>query len=430
MLERIAEQLRTPTIVALLWMVALAQALRTATLLSGQDLRSDFSIIYVSAMVLRQRGDPYSADFDRITRQLGADTALVHRATDPPSFVLLTQPLAFLQPAAASKLWLAANAAFFALSLWLIVSEFPECGLTLVALAIIYPPVAIHFFFAQKNLVILLLVSAMIWLMNRSRHRSAGLCLALAVLMRLFPATIVGYLVVERRWLALRWCLAGLGIGILLTVWFIGLQRCLSFWDNGIQVAESPTFMVQNGNIALRAAIWRAFRLACGLSLTPELASLRSACVAMAEALLLGFTIRASFEFRHRDDPHWCVLSLWIVTSILMSPTVWPHYLVLMLIPFAALISAGSSGKLSARTQWASLVAYLGPFAACMIVGGADATSLARSPLLAAVSVGSTWFYVAFPNYIATYWCLVDLRRIDSREPLDVASGRSSSAVS
>ena len=100
--------------------------------------------------------------------------------------------------------------------------------MTFVALAILYPPLLNHFKFGQSQIVVLLCLVLMMSSLRRDNQPLAGILLAFASMLRVFPIMMVGYLVVERKWRALRWTAAGLATIGFLTLVLVGRSRSLT----------------------------------------------------------------------------------------------------------------------------------------------------------------------------------------------------------
>ena len=68
-----------------------------------------------------------------------------------------------------------------------------------------------------------------------------------------------------------------------------------------------------------------------------------------AELWLLAATVRATVARPSNDDPDGRLFCLWIMTAILVSPTSWFYYLVLLTIPIVRLSAAAANNRTSAR---------------------------------------------------------------------------------
>jgi len=276
--------------------------------------------------------------------------------------------------------------------------------MSFVALAIFYPPLMDHFKFAQSQIVVLLCLVLMMSSLRRDNQALAGLMLAFASMLRVFPIMMAGYLVVERKWRALRWTAAGLAIIGFLTLMLVGWTRSLSFFGV-FRLITSRHWYDQTDNISISAAASRIFWYAFGTSLSPGLDLLRQGAETVAEFFLLAVTARVTTscaQIRKRLDPR--VFALWVVATIILAPTAWFHYLVLLYIPYALIASAAYAGKASRRTVWMAI-------SSCAIIWMQMLTYSALEPHSA------PWFVILLRErasvslgmaYVATYWFVSD----------------------
>jgi Glycosyltransferase family 87 len=406
--------LMRPGIAALICFAALAQILGICTELPQRAGRWDFSIIYLSAKVLGEGRNPYTTEFRPLGKKLGLEVAAIHHAGDTPTFLLLTRPLALIPERSAFYLWSALNAVFLGLALVLLLAKFSNLkrkeALILGALALTYSPVLFHFQYGQKNILILLLLVVMIRLLEHRREQAAGLCLALAALLRVFPVLLIGYFAIQRRWRVLGWTLIGLGIGGLTTIWLLGIRNFLSF-GAGIGLVTDDYWLHSWFNISLRRDVSRLFWAIFSAKAERNVDLMRRVVVLFASAALLGTTIRATLRSAPGEDPDWRVLSMWIVASVLLSPIAWNHYMVLFFIPFAQLVVAARGSRASTRAQWMAIISY------AMVLPGI--VLLFPAPVIAAYfgpewaewfrsAVLEQWAVSALLAYLATYWFTVD----------------------
>ena len=118
-------------------------------------------------------------------------------------------------------------------------------------------------------------------------------------------------------------------------------------------------FLVIPINISLGAFISRLF----WYSYTPTPGSamelIRRVVVALAELGLLTLTVRATLRVEPGGDTGSRAFSLWVMTSVLLSPTAWVHYQAMALIPFALLADAVNRGRASHRALWIAVASYV-----------------------------------------------------------------------
>ena len=228
----------------------------------------------------------------------------------------------------------------------------------LLGLAILYAPITYNFYYAQTQILILLLLILFVRWLKSERYALAGSMLALAVLLKVFPVILMGYLMLRRQGKAIVYTRLGLIIGGIVTLTLVGVARSLHFFQV-LPFLTSPFWLSQAGNVALGAMISRLFWFSADLS-GPGVEFARRAAVTIAELSLLALTARVtlrSSKLPDKRDEH--VIALWVITAILLSPTAWCHYLVLLLIPFAVLVRQRLRGEASLRSAWLGLASYL-----------------------------------------------------------------------
>jgi hypothetical protein len=406
----IGRWLRNPLVLALLLALAATRLIALVESLPAHANRWDFSHYYVSALAMREGVNPYTTDLTAQAVRLGLQLKEINRATYPPSFVLAFEPLTLLTPRAAYWTWFALNAAALAAGLWMLLGPGsgidPPLALALSALAMLYPPLWNHFDFAQSQIIVLLLLVLTMRSLRREDDRAAGLWLALAVLLRIFPILIAGYLVARRRWRAIVYLTAGGAAGALVTVAMVGVVRCLSFRD-AIAFVDSPLWLARSGNLSLAAFISRLFWYRDGVALPPALDAVRILTSRGAELSILAFSlfVTAAADSSEERELNW--FPLWVAAAIILSPTAWLHYLVMMYLPFAVFSAAASAGRISARTAWMALACFLVPLVE--VITAAMLTS-STSPLVILL-VRETLILAPLSGYLAGYWYAHDLAR-------------------
>jgi len=334
------------------------------TFLPGLAARAnqfDFSHYYVSALAMRQGIDPYLTDLTPLATSLGLKINEINHATYPPTFVLCFEPLTLLPPLPAYWLWVGMNILFLAGALYLLSKGLPknnDLRLALVGLAILYAPVSDNFYYAQTQILILLLLTLFMRWMESGRQRLAGAILGVAVLLKLFPLILVGYLLLRRQRTALLSAGLTLISGGVLTLALVGLGRSLGFFQ-ALPFLTDPYWLGRPANVALGAMVSRMFWYSAGY-FDPAADFIRSTEVLLSQLFLLGLTTHAtlkSSKLSGNREQH--VIALWIITAVLLSPTAWFHYLVLLLIPYALLVRQLLRGEASMVAAWLGLASYV-----------------------------------------------------------------------
>ncbi len=398
----LAHALTESPIIVALWVGAILHALLIFGQVRGRVTHWDFSHYYLSALAMRAGLNPYTTDLRSLGRALGIEG--IDHATYPPAFLLCFEPLTLMTPQAAYWTWFGINVAALALALALLFREIPSLRMrqimALIPLAILYPPLGTHFFYAQTQVLILLLFVLMMWAMGRGYDRTAGLFLALAGLIKIFPLLMVGYFVTRRRWRAVAYTAAGVVAGALVTIATIGVPRSLGFM-NGVHSITSNEFIARPANIALGSFVSRLFWYASGTMGGGQGALLgwvRPVVALAAQLLLLGLTARATWAATAARDADWRAFSLWVVATILLAPTAWIHYAVLLLIPFGVVAAAGWASHARARAVWLTLASY-----ALLALAMGIEPRLEKGAPLAAVLVDECAFISVLLAYCSAY---------------------------
>ncbi|HUY29121.1 MAG TPA: glycosyltransferase family 87 protein [Candidatus Binataceae bacterium] len=367
----------------------------------------DFSVFYCSGLLLRSGQNPYDADLLPLARRLGLEKGYVLHANNPPTLLLCMVPLTLLSPHRAYWAWQALNAAALAASIFLLFAPrysglSGNLALSLAAFAILYPPVGNAFALAQSKILLLLTLAATLRCMRCGRDSIAGLLLAMAGLCWLFPLLLGLYVVLKRRWRMLGYLIAGLAIGGLATVALEGVRTSFSFLTS-IDFLTSRTWLSSNSNLSLEAFLSRIFWSIFGEASSPARELARGVFVRGADLAVLYIIVRAT-PLGAGEDRDWRTLSLWIAASVILSPTAWFHYLLLMLIPFAQMASAANCGSISHRAPWMAAASYLLIGLIGNVLAGVPPHSMAFNALR------ELEFACLVMAFVAAYWFATDQR--------------------
>ena len=348
-------------VAGLLSAIALIRMFSLFSQLPSRATQVDYSVYYLSGYLLLQGANPYTADLNRLATLFDMDTLGIPRATDPPTFLAMFEPLAMLGPRESYWTWQALNALALAVSLWMLLGRGsgirPDVGIALAALAVMYPAVLNHFYYGQNKVQVLLLLVITMQLLESRRDAAAGLVLALAGLMRIFPLLLLGYLLIRRRWRAIAFTGIGLVGGLLATGVVIGFPVELSCLK-GIDVLTGTQWLHYNTNIALGSFVSRLYWAWFGVDPGAGIETLRHATIVVAWLGMLGLACLATLRSAAAEDRDSRVFGLWVATGIALSPTAWIHYMVLLFIPFARISSAAGRGDADRRTIGWAIASY------------------------------------------------------------------------
>ena len=372
----------------------------------------DFSSYYTAGVAIRQGQNPYRVDLLALSAQLGLDSGEMNHISETPPFLVAFEPLTLLSPRMAHVLWQSINLVLLAVSIWMLLSM-PSgiAGLTsperwsVAALALLYPPVAQNLMFAQTQIVILFLLVVAMRALHDGREAVAGVAIALAGLLRAYPFLLLFYLAIRSRWRALQWAVIATVLGVGLTMASLGIDRSLSW----IHVLSWTTGEWQAGrafNVAVAGFISRTFWYSFGEQLPRSINLMRSGAVLAAQLGFLTLTVVASMRpgiDRRRDA---VVFALWTATAIVISPIAWPHYMVLLLIPFVTLATELRATPGASRAAWMAIANFvlIGIWLQVWAGPVMSATKHHDVPILALMVLGELGFVAALFGYVSAYW--------------------------
>jgi len=324
-----------------------------------------------TAIALSRGIDPYGFDFAALDERSGrpmGDISLGHNHIgDTPTWLLLFELLAALSPHTAYWLWFWINVGALAASLIILTVE---CGLrgppawVIAALVVMYPPIATNFWFGQSEVLLLLILVLMLSALRRDRQVVAGLLLAAAALLRAYPAGLLGYLLVLRKWRAIGWTLAGILVGAAITTFFVG-------WPVMIRFVEATGLMRGSGLINNSTALGQPIELARhpnNLNLgwavkflfdrtgrNPR--AIANILAVVAEAALLGVTLAATWK-GFESDKYAARFSLWIITVTLISPLAWAQFMACFMPLFVGLAAFSVDRGRASLSAWLAAASF------------------------------------------------------------------------
>ncbi|MGX7675595.1 glycosyltransferase 87 family protein [Plantactinospora sp. DSM 117369] len=268
--------------------------------------------------------------------------------TYPPFAALCMLPMAWLDWHPTIAVNVAVSALAAGLVLWLLVDPIARregwhrgFGFALAAcLFAMLGPVRDTVSFGQVNLVLLALVYADAWLLDRG-HRLAGIGTGIAAAVKLTPAIFIGYLVVTRRWRAAGTA-AATGAAATLLAGLVAPEASREYfgralWDTGRVGALD---YVSNQSLLGLVARWN-----------PEHPD-RLVWIVLVAVVLVVWAYRSRQAARRGDER--AGFALTGVAGCLVSPVTWVHHLVwlvpaLVVLADSALLRRSAGGAASRR---------------------------------------------------------------------------------
>lgn len=298
---------------------------------------------------------------------------------------------------------------------WLL---FPIFAIILSSNALIHQTIQ-----GQLNLILLALIVAS-WAWERGGRSSlAGVCIGIAAAIKIFPAFLMLYFVVRRRWRAVAAAAAAFAAVNFTAALVFGPE---AFTDYVTKVMpELSKFRDTWPNASLLGFWSKLFDASGPFSYMDPLISapwlveplyLISAAIVVA---LTALGVRAASSRQERDT----AFALCVVAMLIVSPLTWDHYFVLLFLPLLVLWkvdNGGTLGRVFLMIAGAGLVIF-NPYRfwdaavaeQAIVVDGARATIRWASPLHT-LTILSHQFYLLVALFIFA-WCMV--RPMASRRP-------------
>ena len=359
-------------------------ALALAPLVAQGKARPDFSLYYAWGYALRHGINPYTTDLRPLGQGIGLDLGTFGHANYPAPFILLFEPLTLLSPQHANWVWCFLNVALllccFELLLGRSRAAIRPWNHAVWALGLLYRPVSSNFHLAETQVLLLFLLIAALRCSEKGRDLAAGSLIGFAGLLKVFPLAALGVFVVGRRWRVVISAMGVIFAGLSLTAAILGVRPTLGFVHTLNSVIDRRRFEFQSTTlISLNAFVTRLLLskhiAATGLFADRAMQRLVVMAVSLAVVALSAF---ATWRARTRREVS-AGFALWVVTAVLISPTAWLHYEVLLLIPFALAVG-----------DW--------------LHAGNNARAAAALALASYVLTQATWFWSAFASANAGGW--------------------------
>lgn len=258
----------------------------------------------------------------------------------PPPFALAVLPFGLLGSSAATWAWLGLSIAMLVTAIWVLPVGRHVRWATLLLAGLSWP-VAYALKLGQVG-PLLLLLFAIGW-RGLDRPAILGSASAFGAIVKLQPGIILAWAVLTRRWLAVA-----LGVGLLAIASLVAtlvLGGTAAWWDFMTLLANVADPITTPHNFTPGAAAFQA-------GLDPEVAAaIQLASTGLVIVIVVGTALRLG------PDASYLVA---VVASQLLSPILWDHYAMLLLLPTAWLLE---------RRQWWALLVPLATSVAVLFVG-------------------------------------------------------------
>jgi Glycosyltransferase family 87 len=296
---------------------------------------------------------PAMADYYQwsLELRLGGDPWVRQACNYPPAFVLSFEPLTMLPQASAYWVWQATLVGSLIVATLFTIRECkpgvePAFYLLAIGAVLLFPQVHGALYESELTLLLLaLLVGA--WRCDRhSEAAAAGLMLAGATLLKVFPLLVGGYFLLRRRWNSIRWTIVFVLAGLLLC----GLRYDCEFIRFGIfnssYVSDDRWLVVSSErSIAIMAQLRTLLDKLYRGALPPAAYGLWVGLTAGASLLSAIPVVIVTLWGNGNNELDGLCFGLWMMLAVMASPISWAHSLPFalpLMISLALLIAGGA----------------------------------------------------------------------------------------
>ena len=253
----------------------------------------------------------------------------MHGCNYTPAFVEVFSPLARLDQKAAFWIWQAAQVLCMVTAVLLLArgnaSPLGAAPTTIVlSLVLMSRPFTGALIWSQIAPMLLALLSGAWFCARRQRPAAAGLWLALAALLKLFPAGAAGYFLFGRDWRALGWAIGFFTAGVLLT----NPARWLELVTQGLPIAYRIT---GHAGLTVLSFVRQSVAHFAGTRTRAEPLFAVWGFTALVDFALLAIAAALTIASRGRADLDGLLFGLWVALALLMSPLAWSQDTLLLL---------------------------------------------------------------------------------------------------
>ena len=319
---------------------------------------------------------------------------VMHGCNYTPAFVEIFSPLSRLDRNTAFWVWQSGQllCLFTAVLLLARASAAPlGAAPTIIALSLVVlsRPFMGALVWSQIAPMLLVLLSAAWFCARREHPAAAGLWLALAALLKLFPAAAGGYFLFGRRWRALGWTIGFFAAGVLLTnpARWIDLTRELPI---AFHVKQG------HGGVTVLSFVRRSIAHFTGTRILEEPPLAVWGFTALIDLALLAIVVEATIKSRERPELDDLLFGLWVALALLMSPLAW-EWDTLLLIPayLFGLHAAWQASKPGEQARNIALIVGTTMVVICILTSLIKAIAYPGFSLLLAAYLGAALIFRA-----------------------------------
>ena len=311
-----------------------------------------------------------------------------------PFFIGIFSPLAWLDQKTAFWIWQALQVLCMLIAVLILArgSASPLGAaptIIVLSLVLLSRPFTGALVWSQIAPMLLALLSAAWFCARRGHPAAAGLWLALAALLKLFPAGAAGYFLFCRNWRGLGWTIAFFAAGVLLT----NPARWIELVTHGLPIAYRIT-----GHAGLTVLSFARKSIAhfAGTRTAAESLFAVWGLTALIDLGLFAIAAAATITSRARADLDGLVFGLWVALALLMSPLAWEQDILLLLPAYLfGLLAAFQGFQTREPARHIALTAGSSILAVCIVTGLIKAVPHPGFPVLLGAYLGAALIFRA-----------------------------------
>ncbi len=286
--------------------------------------RADFAIFFDWGTRYRVGADVWAENL----KGLLPSGKPLHICNHTPAFIEAFAPLTLLDKPLAHSIWIIAQLVFLVLALWLVAREIDPpldaaSVVILIAVALMFR--SVRFLILSSFYIPMLLLPMVIsWkCARRDRPAAAGLTLAIATLLKLYPGALAGYFLLRKQWSLLWWTAGFFLAGVAAT----GIAN----WRKLLLSREYTTSQVAYLSMDHTALLPSVYAWCASLAKggAPSWIAV-IAVTAILDAGIMAVLFWATFRAANDSISDGLVFGLWLIAMVLVAPLAWRAELVLL----------------------------------------------------------------------------------------------------
>jgi Glycosyltransferase family 87 len=314
--------------------------------LGGSLINTDFTQDYLAGYALRHDISIYGPSLKALSMRLFNFEAENYH---PPFNALLFVPLSYLPYRQAFVVWSLFSLVSFGV---LVVYSLRACGIDrypwvpLSSMLLLWKPFTSSIWLGQLSVFLALLIVLGFGWLRREKENVAGLLFGFATLIKFFPALLLLYVVVERRWRCAAAWVATVALGLLLCLIVVGRDNWI-YYIGQILPEQMRLFASFPFNLSIEGIARTIF------GPTEYFTPARALPPGIVQAMvwiISGCFIVAACHLALRARPRASNADLFVlfcVTMLLASPLTWPHTCLMLVLALAMLLrDGGTHGQL------------------------------------------------------------------------------------